>query len=242
MKYQGEWIATALSLRNFQRFQYGAVALLVILGTLHYVFREYLEPLQLHHVTQVFDVGREDSVPTAFSIINLLVSSVLLYALHSVSKFRCEKIARYWLYLCLVFLFLAIDESASIHERTDDLADLIGLANIDFPYNKWVFIGAIFSAVVFFVFIPFLLALPRRLAGLILLAGAIYVTGALGFEAVGGLMLKYGIAQDRMDFIYEMRRIVEEGLEMVGIAFFNCTLFAQLAPCTVGLQFTRQPE
>ena len=81
-----------------------------------------------------------------------------------------------------------------------------------------------------------------RLAGLILLAGAIYVTGALGFEAVGGLMLKYGIAQDRMDFIYEMRRIVEEGLEMVGIAFFNCTLFAQLAPCTVGLQFTRQPE
>ncbi|HMB75939.1 MAG TPA: hypothetical protein VKN76_06040 [Kiloniellaceae bacterium] len=242
MKYQGEWIVTSVSLQNFRRLQFGAVALLIVLGTFHYIVREYFASTHLQQVTRVFDVGKEDSVPTAFSILNLFISSILLYAIYTVSKFRCQRISHYWLFLCFVFLFLSIDEAASLHEKTGGLVSYIGLGSIDFHYNSWVIIGAIFTGIVFLAFLPFLFALPRRTAFLMFLSGAVFISGALGLEAVGGLMLKTGFVADRLDFIYEMRRVAEEGLEMLGIALFNCALFSHLAPATVGFHFRQHSK
>ena len=60
-----------ISTRAFYRFQYGAVTLLVALGTFHYVYRyTYGEDL-IWRLTSVFDPNREDSIPTAFSALNL---------------------------------------------------------------------------------------------------------------------------------------------------------------------------
>lgn len=242
MKYDGEWLASDISLRNFRLVQFGAVAILIAMGTLHYVFREFLEPGTLQRATRFFDVGKEESIPTAFSILNLFVSSLLLYAAYIVSKFRCEKISTYWLILSFIFLYLSIDEAASIHERLGGVTNYIGFVSIEFAHNRWIFLGAIFTTVVFLGFLPFLLALPRRTAALIMLSGGIFVCGALGFETLGGVMLNSGFVSDRSDFIYQIRRVFEESFEMVGIALFNCTLFAHLIPATVGIRFTHRNE
>ena len=242
MKYEGEWIATTVSLRAFQRFQYGAVTLLILLGTIHYLMREFVEPSALHKLARFFDVGQEDTITTAFATLNLFVSSILLFAVYSISKFRCERIAIYWLILCLLFVLLSVDETASIHEKAGRLDRFTGLESLGIAYNKWVVYGAIFAGAVLLFFIPFLLALPRRVAGMILLSGGIFITGALGFEFLGAMMLQTGFVEDRGELIYAIRRLFEEGFELYGIALFNCTLFAILTPSTIGINFVKTRE
>ena len=237
MKYQGDWIAATISLRSFQWFQYVTVTALVFLGTFHYIYIEYSDPNPFHRVTRLFDVGKEASVTTAFATLNLFVSSILLYAIYCLSKFRCDKVAVYWLILCVIFVMLSVDETASIHERMGPLNRFIGLEFSQLTYNKWVVSGAIFTGVVFLFFIPFLLSLPRKTALLILLSGGIFVSGALGLEFLGALMLNSGFVAGRHEFIYEVRRLFEEGFELYGIALFNCTLFAYLTPSTIGINF-----
>ena len=77
------------------------------------------------------------------------------------------------------------------------------------------------------IFLPFLHKLPNKLAIRLLVAGAMFLTGALGFEFVGALMFftEYAV---RGELVYELRRIAEEGFEMLGIAYFNCVLFREL--------------
>jgi hypothetical protein len=241
LKYQGERVSTTISLRAFQRFQYGVVTVLVILGTVHYLLREFVEPTTIHQITTLFDVGKEQSITTAFATLNLFVASILLFAVYVISKFRCERIAIYWLILCIIFVLLSIDETATIHEKAGRLDGFTGFDAFNSVYTKWVIYGAIFAGAVFFFFIPLLLALPRRTAAMILLSGGIFIIGALGFEYLGGIMLKTGFVEDRSDLIYKVRRLFEEGFELYGIALFNCTLFGLLTPSTVGINFSRFP-
>ena len=126
MKHHVEFIATTISFRSFRRFQFGVVTLLVLLGLLHYLYVAFIGRDAVTNITILFDLGKENSIPTAFSIINLLIASVLLYFVYCVSKYRGDRVAFYWLALCILFVLLAIDESASIHERAGALDRLTG--------------------------------------------------------------------------------------------------------------------
>jgi hypothetical protein len=237
MKHQIEFIATTISFRSFRRFQFGVVTLLVLLGLLHYLYIDFFGRDAVTKITVLFDLGKENSIPTAFSIINLLIASVLLYFVYCVSKYRGDRVAFYWFALCILFVLLAIDEAASIHERAGVLDRLTG-AVLPVPgEHKWVLYGGIFAGVAFLFFLPFLLSIPRSTAWLLVLSGAIFIGGALGFEILGSWMLQSEIAS-REDLIYDIRRVGEEGLEMYAIALFNCTLFGYLVPATIGWRFS----
>jgi len=237
MKHQVEWVATTISFRSFRCFQFGAVTLLVILGLVHYLYVDSYGGGLVSKITVLFNPGRENSIPTAFSIINLLISSVLLYFVYCLSKYRGERVAFYWLVLCILFVLLSVDEAASIHERAGGLDRFTGVALPVPSEHRWVLYGAIFSGAVFLFFLPFLRAIPRTTAWMLMLSGAMFVSGALGFEVVGSWMLQSGFAS-RADLIYDIRRIFEEGLEMYAIAVFNCTLFGYLVPGTIGWRFS----
>jgi len=207
----------------FRSIQIGAVATLVAFGALHDIYFSINGIDMVSRALSIFDVGREDSIPTAFSIINLLLSSILLFALYYHSKKFDRKYSFYWAILSLIMFGLAVDESAGIHERLSKLQMYTGsLIPVDESYS-WVIYGAAFSAVVFLFFVPFLLRIERLTAALMILSGAIFVTGALGFETVAGWMLYEGFAGSQ-DLGYFMTQLIEEGLEMSGIALFNCTL------------------
>ena len=53
-----------------------------------------------------------------------------------------------------------------------------------------------------------------------------FAAGALGFEFVGSWMINHGVRVDTL--LYDMRRVVEEGLEMSGIALFNWAAVREL--------------
>ncbi len=217
----------AMSVRSFTRYQYGAVACLTLLGTVHYLVEAGGGGGALPEILELFDPGKESSVTTYFSVINLLVAAALLFVIHRDARARAKPMPWHWLALSLVFVYLSLDEGAAIHERAGGrFYEAVGLALPLIQTHRWLIAGVLFTVVIGAFFTPFLLRLdaPTRLR--FVLAGGIFVAGALGIEFIGAIMINQG-GFEKVDLAYKLRRIGEEGCELLGIALFNCALFAR---------------
>ena len=130
-----------------------------------------------------------------------------------------------WLALAVIFLFLAVDETAKIHERflipVRTAFDLTGLL-----YDAWVVPYGIAVVVFVIAFSRFLFRLPKETTRWFIASGAIYVTGALGFEMLGA---KYVESYGEENIVYAMIYTCEELLEMFGIALFVYALLAYIS-------------
>src|SRR5437762_1529194 len=81
------------------------------------IFGEYILTSVLHHNTDSvpalilddFSVNAEQTIPTWYSVILLLIAAVLLAAIAQVKLARREKFRWYWLGLAIIFLYLSID-------------------------------------------------------------------------------------------------------------------------------------
>ncbi|MEN8261361.1 MAG: hypothetical protein ABFS02_12400, partial [Pseudomonadota bacterium] len=222
-----EKLTLRIGVKPLALFQYGVVSLLLICSLALYTAQIWFGEKGFMGAFSMFDVGREDSLPTWFSAFNLMIAAILLSFIYLHSRANRTRNRHYWLALCLIFLALSIDEVASIHERMASLQRYTGVKIALIQTHAWLIYGAplvvIFGAIMF----PFLRRLPRTTAARFILAGTIFVGGAMGFEFVGAWMLHHGIAE-RGDFIYKVRRILEEGCEMYGIAIFNCALAGEI--------------
>ncbi|MDV2991298.1 MAG: hypothetical protein N4J56_000952 [Chroococcidiopsis sp. SAG 2025] len=89
--------------------------------------------------------------------------------------------------LSVIFLFLAIDEFASLHEKL--IEPIHSKLNTSGFYFAWVIPGAAFTFVCLLIFTRFLGHLPTQTRRLFLLAGSLYVGGTLGMEMIGGTIL-----------------------------------------------------
>ena len=213
-----------VSFKSFCFFQYSAASVLIILGTSFYLYAENHGDGALHAILELFDPGLETSMTTTFSVLNLLISSVLLYVIYLHTRTQGGPMAFYWLVLSIMFLGLSIDEGAEIHERAG--ARFYEFTQIALPViqnHRWLLAGALFTVIVAVCFIPFFVKLDARTRFLFLLSGGVFLSGALMFEFAGALMLYEG-GYTRGDLLYRLRRILEEGCELFGIAIFNCTL------------------
>jgi len=64
---------------------------------------------------KLFDFNAEMNIPSLYSSFVLLLVSIILLIIASTHK-RLEAPYSFWLVLMVIFLFLSIDEGASIHE------------------------------------------------------------------------------------------------------------------------------
>ena len=217
----------AITIKRFAWIQYTIVISLLLTSTAMYLIRHFTGHDTIYGLIRFFNVGSETSLPTYFSALNLLLASCLLALVAGHKRGESPKLVRYWLVLAWMLLYMSIDEAAKIHEHFGRLYN----AAVPFPVfasHNWLPIGIALSILVAAFFVPFLLKIPRALALRLILAGVIFLTGAIGFEFVGALMFytEYAV---RGDLIYELRRIGEEGCEMIGIAYFNVVLMRELA-------------
>jgi hypothetical protein len=187
-----------------------------------------------------FDLNRENNIPTWYSSSALLLASALLAMIALVKLQWQETYARHWLVLAAIFLFLSMDEAASIHEKGSNLALLIMPSIGDSGYLSrylsypWVVFGAPFVLLFSLAYLRFLIHLPVKTRSLFVLAGIIYVGGALGVE----------IVSSRFAYLYgEGRRLEsamlfvwEEGFEMFGIVVFIYALTLYLGPRLTNLR------
>jgi hypothetical protein len=191
-----------------------ALALLHVAGMLS---RYVLGHGRLLGTIDTFNMNYENNVPTFFSTM-LLVACAAVLAVVARRPGGARREARYWGWLAAIFLFLALDEDASIHELW------IGPIQYFLPmdglfYFAWVIPYGIALLFIGGLYLRFVLGLPEPMRRLTLAAGALYVGGAFVLEMIGGWYLSV-IAGGDVDFAYSIIVAVEEFLEMSGSILF----------------------
>jgi hypothetical protein len=165
---------------------------------------------------RLLDLNGERNLPTWFSSAILLTAAALLAGI-AADKARPHRNA--WIFLSAVFVFLSLDEEASIHEMSN--APLRALLHAGPAlYFPWIIFGLALAALVLAVEWRLLRALPRKTAMSFVGSGAIYVMGAVGFEELAAPLY----ARHAHPVTQAALLVCEESLEMIGVALFIVAL------------------
>jgi len=207
------------------------VAFLLLIPNLVSVYYEHIKSGSVvgELLIQYFNFNVEGNIPTFFSAMLLLTASALLLVI--AFQHGGTDRAKYWWVLGSVFLFMAIDESAQIHEGVTRLIYLL-TSTVQLPgyfLYAWVmpYSLAVVGAGLFFF--NFLLKLPFLIRNLFIAAGGLYVTGALGLEMLEG---HYNIVYGYGNVYSSIFCTVEELLEMSGVILFIYALLICLRQST----------
>jgi hypothetical protein len=167
-------------------------------------------------LVNLFSLDREGNVPTWFSASLLLACAFLLSIITLVRRMDSDRWWRYWCGLAVIFLYLSMDEAASIHELTiTPVRNLLDVGGIF--HWAWVIPGMIFVAAIGLTYFKFVLSLPRRTRTLFVVAAAVFLGGALGVEMAGAAWFEeFG----RRNLGYVTFWTAEETLEMAGLVIF----------------------
>lgn len=205
------------------------------------ISKYYLDHDVVFGLIGLFDFNRENNVPALFSACLLLLAACLLALIGAAHK-RSQAPHLSWCALATIFLFLAIDEISSIHERFDEPTQQ-WLNTTGFLYFAWVIPYGIAVMLFVAVFWKFLFTLPRQTMYLFLISGGIYVTGALGFELLGGNHFYHWGGNN---LTYALYYTSEEILEMIGMVLFIYTLISyaisQFDSLTIHIDGHNQPS
>jgi hypothetical protein len=195
----------------------------IVLAVLDLVTLAANSTIGYDNVRRLFDVNRETSIPTWFSVLQLTIAAMLIGFVALIKRLRQDPFATHWTILGLLMLGLSMDEGAQIHEMGTHVARGAGIG------DTWVIFGAIVTAGVAAFFFRFLMALPRATAVLFMLAGTVMISGALGIE-----LIHISINTQDPTFIEGLVPATEEFLERIGIAIM---IYALLVYVTEHLGF-----
>ncbi len=191
----------------------GIIFLLLLLNGMGIVTQHY--GYHIYGLVKLFNFDLETNIPTLYSVVALLFASLLLLMITREHKQAHQPYAA-WLGLMLLFLFLAIDEFASIHEHFSyTLHDSLETSGLFF--YVWVVPYGVAFILFSLLYLKFLMRLPSRSRLLFILSGGIFVAGAIGMEMVGGW---YHELYGDQTLVYALLYSCEEFLEMFGIALF----------------------
>ena len=207
------------------------MTVVIALGLFAYVFAKLTGHNFVFGFLRLLDVHSEQSIATYVSAINLLLASILIFIIYSYEKANKLSGAGYWLFMSILFLYLSIDESTSIHENFGNIHRyLVGKELIPpiLDFRVWILYGVFFIFAVAIVLLPIVRRVPTDTRRYFLIAGCVFVTGAVGFEYLGGWIEESGSVESTKDVAYVVEGLFEEGFEMYGVAIFNCALYREI--------------
>lgn len=171
----------------------------------------------LNSLQRLFNVDAEANFPSWFSCILLFLCAQVMWTL---ARRRPGDSRRWQLQeraLAAVFVYLSIDELASLHEQIEipvrEAFHLTGAL-----YFAWVAVAVPLVLLFGLLMLGYLRALPATTRRYFVLAGLLFVGGAAGFEVVGSVLWTSGEGEGSVPYIVET--IVEEGLEMGSLVVF----------------------
>jgi heme/copper-type cytochrome/quinol oxidase subunit 3 len=176
-----------------------------------------------------FNVDMENNVPTWFSTLLLVASSLVTAAAVAVSaRSQAEQpVRRLFRMLAAVFLGMSLDEAASFHEHLQGPIKAVFHTG-GFFHFAWVIPGAAFALLVGVWSMRGLRRLPSETRRGMVLAGAVYCAGAVGMEMISGKYLSV-VGENRRDWGFGMLTVIEETLEMAGLVLFLRVMLRYLA-------------
>jgi hypothetical protein len=169
----------------------------------------------------LFKFASEKNIPTYFSSLILLISSLLLYLIYHSYKKDNPNDRRYWLVLSIVLLYLSVDELATIHELLiQPTRDILGTTASWFHF-AWVIPGMAICLILAAYFLKFYLRLPPRYKLLFGISALIFVGAVIGMEIIDGF---FAPPAEGYSLVYVILTTIEESLEMIGIILFIYSL------------------
>jgi hypothetical protein len=179
----------------------------------------------LYWLVRLFDVDREQNIPTFFSVFLLLSATLLLTIISLLERRRKSVDNFYWVVLSFGFLFMALDELASLHEKLGKpVNNLFGNRDLGAFSYGWVIPLIALVALLALFFWRFLMHLPFNTRRTFFIAAIIYIGGALGCELIEGYYRAlYGT------LIYSAFTTIEESMEMAGVILFIWGLLVYIA-------------
>ena len=215
-----------LTPRAVTQFLLRVVACLVVLSSLSDISLYFFPDSRLaQYFSTVFNVNAEGNIPTFYSFLVLLFSSLLLGAIAHGKNLDSSPYKQHWKILSFIFLYLSLDEAGQLHEKlinpTRSLINATG-----FLYYAWVVpIG--FLVVIFLLsYTKFLFHLPVSTRKLFVGATALYLVGAMGLELVGGYL--FTTTKVMPAVFYQIATTIEESFEMLGIVVFVHALISYI--------------
>ena len=168
---------------------------------------------------RMLDVNREKNIATAFSVLLLFGCAALLRQIY-IAK-RGQPFFNHWRGLSALFLLMAIDEGALLHERLNMFLDDHFHTRGIFYYD-WVIPASLFVLVFVMTYARFITHLPAATRRRFLMAGTLYIAGAVGMEMVSGYYIDthldtHGIEQSAT---LALMNGIEEAAEMLGAVCF----------------------
>jgi hypothetical protein len=190
------------------------VTVLLILVSVYLNFLNLLN-IEVFRVTRrIFDLDTERNIPTLYSSVTLLGSSILLGYIAYLTRLTGGRFSILWAVLSLGFLFLSVDETAYIHENFSE--DVAG----------WIFVVAPFVILFLLGYIRFFLHLPTSTKLYFLLAGFLFIGGAFILEFIGSWRIS--LAGENNLATTLVFTTIEESFEMFGINVFVYSLLLYL--------------
>jgi hypothetical protein len=183
-------------------------------------------------VFRMVNLDEEANIPSFYSSLILLFSSILLFVITFYRKIEKNRNYKYWLGLALIFLFLSFDENASIHELIIKVYWKF-FEPSDFDNYVWLIPYGVLVFLLMLAYWKFIFSLPRKTYSLFILSGILYVLGALGMEVAGSMYVGVSWYQPidwghRADYTYYLISTVEESLEMFGVVTFIYALLSYI--------------
>lgn len=170
----------------------------------------------VYGLVEFFDLANEGNLPTFFSIWQLLLCAAVLAIIATIRTGEGDPFRWHWTVLAAVTFYLAVDESAQIHELLiRPMRDLMpGLAT-GLLYWTWVVPGLIGVTVAALAYRRFTFtALPRDIRWQLIGAATLFVIGALGVEMLGAAYFQQH-GQDNLAYAGVV--LLEEALELSGV-------------------------
>lgn len=172
-------------------------------------------------------IDGEQNLPAFFSVLLILVATLLLAVIAVFKKAQGASYAFYWALLSLGFLFMAVDEATSIHEKLNGpMRRLLGDERPAIFHFAWLLPGIVFVLAIGLLFLRFLLHLPAKTRLLFFMAASLYLGGAIVLELIGSYYaFTYGIRS----WPLIVSGHIEESLEMAGVIVFIFALLQYMA-------------
>jgi hypothetical protein len=183
----------------------------------------FLNLEQFSAIANLFDVDRENNVPSFYGGFLLLFNAFLLAAIAIAKKRSRDRYTLHWQGLSIIFFYLSFDEWFSIHETVNKFINQTGGMTGE---KQWDVLNSIVLVLFSFAYLKFFFHLPKQLRKLFFISALLFVVGALGIELIGSNFFAYIYNQPR--FISEIVITIEELLEMLGTALFSYALLLQI--------------
>jgi hypothetical protein len=205
------------------------VLAVLTLGVLYGVTKKW-EPVFGPDLVRLFDMNAEANLPTWFNAALWLGAALLAFAVYRAHRDHGYAHAGYWLGMVPLLVFLSADEAGMIHEQIGGvLQGLFGGVDSQHLTYPSVLFGLGLLLVVAGLYSRLAIRLSRQILGLFCLSVAVFVSGAAIVESFGALLQSGRIDQFPFGLSWSRMILIEEGLEMIGVALLIYAFLRVLA-------------